>query len=164
MQKYTVQNVLKTGKTSPKYGTEFYVKFAESPETVTVWRTDKNTPAEGQEWEGTIEGNKFVKKPFVSGQTESGAKPKRTFGAIQADKNDGQRQGMCINNAANFVNGYLLKQDETVTPQEWAEMVHVHAQALYALGNLDGEAQQQTDGTTEEVTDLAADVKNIFGA
>jgi len=154
MQKYTVSNVLKTGKTSPKYGDEFYVKFKESEATVTVWRTEKNTPAEGQEWEGTIKGNKFVKKPFVSGQTESGVSPKRTYGAIQADKGDGMRQGMCINNAANYVNA---TQGDKLEAKDWARMVHAFAQELYSLGDLSKE-------NNEEITDLAADVKNIFGA
>lgn len=152
MQSYTVANVMPTGQTSPKFGDEYYVKFAESEETFKVWRTAKNKPVEGAVWEGTIEGDKFKKAPFVSSHTESGATAKRTYGAIQADKGDGMRQGMCINNAANYVNA---TQGDKLEAEDWANMVHAFAQALYNKGNL----TQTPEGV--EVTDAVAGVQNV---
>lgn len=157
MAQHEITNVLKTGKQSPQFGDEYMVKFADHADAIKVWRKPKNAPTEGATWEGDIVDGKFVKPPYEGNKTED--KPAAKPFTRKSDNSDGMRQGMCINNAANFVNGYLLKQDEAVSPDDWAEMVHAHANALYALGDL------TSDKTpfNEQVTDPTANVKNIFG-
>lgn len=153
---YTISNVMPTGKDDPKYGTEFYVKFKESPDTFTLWY--KTAPAEGTEVQGNIVDGKFKKyKAPYNGATESKTAYKKPYGAVQADKNDGMRQGMCINNAATFVNTMLSKQDTPASPEEWADLVFTHAQALYDKGNL----APKPEGV--EITDEVKNVKNVFG-
>jgi len=67
------------------------------------------------------------------------------------DNSDGMRQGMCINNAANYVNS--LEFPQALTDREWASLVHSYATALYILGDLK---------EAEEIT--AETVAGVFGA
>jgi hypothetical protein len=50
------------------------------------------------------------------------------------DNSDGQRQGMCINNAAAFITAQNAANPMTAV--QWADLVHEFAAALYAKGNL----------------------------
>lgn len=148
-EKFTITNVMPTGNDSPKYGTEYYVKFAESEQTFQLWF--KTKPEEKQELEGHIEGNKFVKAKKAFND-----KPVPAFTPASKgykDNSDGQRQGMCINNAANFVNANAPK---TIEAADWAKMVHTYANALYNLGDL---------GKVEAVAleEAPATVQDVFG-
>lgn len=152
-QTFHVANVMPTGETHEKFGKEFYIKFAESEDTFKLWTTKEYT--EGQELQGNIVDGKFKKyKAPYDGSTKSSTPYKKPYGAVQADKNDGQRQGMCINNAANYVNA---TQGDKLEANDWATMVHAFAQALYNKGNLTSTSDD------EVVTDDVANVKNIFG-
>ena len=146
-QDYTISNVMATGEESEKFGHEYYVKFAESADTVKVWR--KTEPKEGDVWNGKIDGNKFVKPPYnpEAKKTAPAASTKAT-GYKRVDNSDGQRQGMCINNAANYVNN---TQGDKLEAKDWANMVHSFAQALYNKGDL-----TKTEGS------LVDDVNAVF--
>lgn len=130
MPKYTIESAMKTGKKSPTYGEEFYVKFEESEDTFTLWY--KTAPKKGQEQAGEIKGSKFTKEkaPYNGKASAPNTGPKKTYNG----NSDGQRQGMCINNASNYVNS--LDFEKTLTDREWAKTVHAYATALYVLGDL----------------------------
>lgn len=157
-EKYTIATAMPTGKNSPTYGVEYYIKFAESEETFKLWY--KTPPTEGQVQEGEIDGWKFkkVKKEFISNETKTGEKPKRTYGAVEKDKQDGMRQGMCFNNAAAYVNS------QTADPQVaevWANTVWQYARALYVLGDLLVEEIPAVETPLEEAPKT---VQDVFGA
>lgn len=139
MPKYTIESAMKTGKKSPTYGEEFYVKFEESEDTYTLWY--KTAPKKGQEQAGAIEGSKFKKEkaPYAGKPSAPNTGPKKTYNG----NSDGQRQGMCINNAANYVNSLDMK---ALTDREWAKTVHAYATALYVLGDLMLEAEPESVG------------------
>lgn len=140
MASYTISTAQPTGEVHEVYGTAYYVKFAEDPETYTLWY--KSAPAVGTVVEGVVVNGKFKKekKPFMNSQTNSGNyAPKKTFSAQQEDRADGMRQGMCINNAA----AYLTANSKELLPaSDWAEKVHNYANALYAKGDLGKETEQ----------------------
>jgi hypothetical protein len=133
VETYTVQNAMGTGKkTKPfengKQASEYYVKFVESEQTFPVWFID--APNVGTKIEGTINGSKFekAKKPQATAGTPTSAPNSR--GRYDSD---GQRQGMCINNAANYVSEHSTA---IVAPETWAKTVYEYANALYLLGDL----------------------------
>jgi hypothetical protein len=159
MPKYTVRQATPTGKSDPTYGTEYIVHFNEDDREVRL--SKKDAVVVGQEFNGTINSNKygcyFKKDPFVPGQAtapaattspQPTAKPSRTF----KDNSDGMRQGMCINNAANYVNK-ILGVDEPLDAAAWAKAVHAHATALYRLGDLTQDPDVQN---VKDVFDAAA--------
>lgn len=146
MAQHEITNVLKTGKSSPQFGDEYMVKFADHADSIKVWRKEKNAPTEGASWEGDIVNGKFVKPPY-EGKAED--KPAAKPFSRKIDNSDGQKQGMCINNAAASLVFHNFEDDA-----EWAEAVHKRATALYSLGDLN---------PSEQVTDDLANVKNIFG-
>jgi hypothetical protein len=129
---FTIQSIMPTGKTDKFGNAGYYVKFVESENTFTLLFKDPRK--EGDKLEGHIDGSKFIKKPFVQGQAVSGAPVKKTYGAIQADRGDGMRQGMCINNAAQYVSDHSGGKIDL--PDVWANTVHTYATALYNLGDL----------------------------
>lgn len=98
-------------------------------------------------------------------QREGGFAPRGSYGSRPTkDNSDGQRQGMCINNAANFVNASEDRKD--LTPVMWAERVWRYANALYALGDLTKDQGEKLD----EVVDVddskpldLSDIEDIFG-
>jgi len=144
-----------------KFGTEYIVHFNEDDREV---KMSRQKPVEvGQEENGTIVSSKygayFKKDPFVPQ-----AQPASTDTAVSAgpptakpawvpkkSNSDGMRQGMCINNAANYVNS--LEFPQALTDREWASLVHSYATALYILGDLK---------EAEEIT--AETVAGVFGA
>jgi hypothetical protein len=126
VEAYTVQNAMKSGKKSETYGEEYYVKFVESEQTFPLWF--KKDPT-GQKINGTINGSKFVKDKTP----QADEKPKFSPTNRGRYDSDGQRQGMCINNAANYVNAQAT---ELVDDLKWAQTVWKYANALYLMGDL----------------------------
>jgi hypothetical protein len=150
MEKYTIATAMPTGKTSPMFGTEYHVKFAENEGTFKLWY--KTEPKQGQEQEGTIDGWKFTKKKFdPNAQQVSSATTSKPW-APKRDNSDGMRQGMCINNAANFVNALGVAE---MSDTDWAKMVHDYATALDRLGDLSMESS---------IDEAPASVKEVFSA
>jgi hypothetical protein len=165
MSTYTVKNATATGIVDPKFGTEYLVQFNEDARTVKMSRKD---PVQvGQQENGEIKESKYgayFKKEStwqpnqnssgsassVSATAPSNAKP------AYRDNSDGMRQGMCINNAANWVNETTKGID--VSPREWAQLVHEHANELYRLGDLTAEAP--VDESNQEIP---ATVAATFG-
>ncbi len=161
--KYIVSTALATGKSDPKFGTEYHVKLENEPATFTMWF--KNEPTPGQELNGEISqsqyGPKFTKEkkewnPTAqpSGATQGVSSAKSAPKAApykKVDNSDGMRQGMCINNAAAFV---LQNGEPAVEPQQWAKAVYDYACALYTLGDL-----KVVPPTQEEMS-----VREIFAA
>lgn len=68
----------------------------------------------------------------------SNYQPKREY----KDNSDGQRQGMCINNAAEYVKSVATTK---LTPNDWALRVHEYADALYSLGDLGVQANNEAE-------------------
>lgn len=141
VETYTVQNAMKSGKNSDTYGEEYYVKFVESEQTFPLWF--KKDPT-GQKINGSIEGSKF-KKDKTPPPDEKPTSAPSSRGRYDSD---GQRQGMCINNAANYVNSCAT---EIVTPEKWASTVYGYANALYALGDLGQEVATPPAESTGEL-------------
>lgn len=77
------------------------------------------------------------------------------------DNSDGQRQGMCFNNATLFVNMMLQKSDTAVSPEEWAEMVRAHAKALYLRVDLAEAAQKATPEATPSLSQQYKERKTV---
>lgn len=143
MSVFTVKNVMTTGKSNPKFGTEYYVQLNEMADTAKLWF--KKAPETDSELElENVNGQwKKVKKEWTPSQSApvatQGATTPTTKPAYR-DNSDGMRQGMCINNAANYVNS--LEFPKALTDREWAELVHSYATALYILGDLKAEAKE----------------------
>lgn len=158
MSTFTVKSTMPTGKANEKFGQEFYVQFNETEQAFPLWF--KSAPEVGKEIDGEIKDGKFKKirkewnpqDPTTPSATTSGTKP------VYKDNSDGMRQGMCFNNAANFVNTLVF--EKTLTDREWADLTFAYAQALYLKGDLNVpvEGSQQ-----EAVPDAADTVKEVFG-
>lgn len=159
---YTIKAAMKTGNSHPTYGTEYYLQFEETEATPTAWF--KKDPETGSKLEGSIDNNRFKKvkkewKPSSSSQSSSESstaspsysRSKSTY----KDNSDGMRQGMCFNNAANYVNTLEFKQ--ALTDTEWADLVFNYAKALYLMGDLNQEDEhnQEVASTVEEVFGVA---------
>ena len=149
-----------TGKANEKFGKEFYVQFNETEQAFPLWF--KEAPAVGKEIEGEITNGKFkkIKKEWKpqedGGNSQSGGSPSQNR-PVYKDNSDGMRQGMCFNNAANFVNSLVF--ENTLTDTEWADTVFAYAQALYRKGDLNA----APEGSQEEANDPVATVKEVFG-
>lgn len=144
---YTVESFAPTGKVDPTYGTEYIVKFNEDPRQVKLSR--KKEVVVGQQENGTISdspyGARFKKDPFVPGQSSPSPSQTPAQTPVFSGGSDGARQGMCINNAANYVNANPV----AYTADVWAENVHKFASALYALGDLTAEEPSLLDSVAE---------------
>lgn len=161
MPTYTIKQVKPTGKADTGYGVPYFVQFEEDERA--VYAQKKSEPQVGDQWDGDIvadkyNGLRFKKAPFVPGQASAQASTPAQASTYTKpaykDNSDGQRQGMCINNAANFVNA-LATPD--MSDAAWANMVHAYASALYALGDLT---------TEDKVVDVTGDedVKTVLDA
>lgn len=142
---------------------KIYAKFKEyeNGNTQVYWGA-KNLPSIGNTYEGDITvtqyGPRFTRsfnpqnKPTMNGQPSPDVK-----------REDGMRQGMAINNAANFVKDVL--QDKTLTPNGWAELVGRYATALYKLDITRDPIDTVHEPTDEELGKPVGinDVKQIFG-
>jgi hypothetical protein len=144
---HTIKSVMPTGKSDPKFGTEFYIQFEEMNDAPSFWFKAQPDIGSTLDIEKNDKGQwKKVKKPWnptqsaqsspqsSSSQSSSGSTSK------YKDNSDGMRQGMCINNAANFVNG--LDFGRILPDKEWANAVWSYARALYELGDLTSEDEQ----------------------
>lgn len=139
---YTVRQATATGKSDATYGDEYIVHFEGDAREVKLSR--KQPVVAGQVENGTIVDGKygayFKKDPFVPGQKATGAPAPSSVPSKPAykDNSDGQRQGMCLNNAANFVAAQHPSDPNRIPLNytEWANEVHAYASALYALGDL----------------------------
>jgi hypothetical protein len=143
MSTYTVRQATPTGKSDPTYGDEYIVHFEEDAREVKLSR--KKAVVAGQTEEGTIIAGKygayFKKAPQAYAPKAPSAPSTPTTGApaksyARKDNSDGQRQGMCINNATLYVNTTTPADTKPLTYDEWAKEVHAYASALYALGDL----------------------------
>ena len=145
-----------TGKEHDKFGKEFYVQFNETEQAFPLWF--KEAPEIGKQIEGEISNGKFkkIRKEWTPGtdadpKTASRAKP------AYKDNSDGMRQGMCINNAANYIN--TLEFEKALSDREWAETVHAYANALYRLGDLSMEAPEVQEAPKDDLST----VQEVFG-
>ena len=150
---YTINTLIPTQETHDTYGTKYVVKLAELPETFEMWF--KKEPAQGDKIDGSVENGRFKKEkkawnPAASGGSATAYKPK-AFN--QADKSDGMRQGMCMNNAAQYVQ---VNATKPLTPSEWADAVYKYATALYSKGDL--KAVTEPQNVSEEEKQNALDI------
>lgn len=114
-------------------------------------------------FEGEVETYEKNDHTYLKQKQREGGFTPRSFGRTPArDNSDGQRQGMCINNAANYINS----QSKDYTPVEWADRVWRYANTLYGLGDLKKESNTSID-TVVEVDDNKpidlSDVEDVFG-
>lgn len=146
---------MSTGKTHATYGTEFYVQFNEVEQAFPLWF--KSAPEIGTAIDGEINGGKFkkIKKEYTSEATPStpGSPSSSPAKPAYKDNSDGMRQGMCFNNAANYV--ATLEFKTALTDAEWATTVFAYAQALYLKGDLN----KAPEGSQEVPATVAA----VFG-
>lgn len=149
MPKYTIKNSMPSGKNDPQWGPEYRFQLEE---VTGDFKTNfKQEPQAGEAIYGTIETGKFgpwfkrgkkEDSPTTSAPTKSEYSPEN-----KAAREDGMKQGMCINNAANYVKELGV---DIFEPSEWAVKVHSYASALYGLGDL---VEKTADGVN---------VKEIF--
>ncbi len=159
MSTFTVKSTMPTGKANEKFGKEFYVQFNETDRAFPLWF--KEAPAVGKEIYGEISNGKFKKirkewnpNAAPEGDVKAPATPRPAY----KDNSDGMRQGMCFNNAANFVNTLVF--EKTLTDREWADITFAYAQALYLKGDLN----VPVEGSQQEVApDPVETVKEVFG-
>lgn len=146
---YKIEQFEPTGEKHDMFGTEYHIKFDGQMRSFKLWF--KEAPTVGKEVDGNIEGDRFkkIKKEYNGGATST-----VTGYTPRVDNSDGQRQGMCLNNASN----YVTKTQAEATPDEWAKQVYNYANALYALGNLDGLGELDNSPKTD-----LKNVAEIFG-
>lgn len=157
MSTFTVKSTMATGKANEKFGKEFYVQFNEVEQAFPLWF--KEAPAVGKEIEGEISNGKFkkIRKEWNPNQAPEASGDKPAPRPAYKDNSDGMRQGMCFNNAANFVNTLVF--EKTLTDREWADLTFAYAQALYLKGDLN----VPVEGSQEEAKDPVETVKEVFG-
>ena len=159
MSTFTVKSTMPTGKANEKFGKEFYVQFNETEQAFPLWF--KEAPAVGKEIDGEIKDGKFkkIRKEWNPNASNDGDKTPAPARTPYKDNSDGMRQGMCFNNAANFVNTLVF--EKTLTDREWADLTFAYAQALYLKGDLN----VPVEGSQEEVVekDPVETVKEVFG-
>ena len=153
MATYTINTALPAGETHDTYGTKYVVKLAELPETFEMWF--KKEPAQGDKIDGSVENGRFKKEKKSWGGT--GTSSTNTFKkpfVPQTDKSDGMRQGMCMNNAAAYVQ---VNATTPLTAVEWAEAVYKYATALYSKGDL-----KAVTGTVDASDEEKQEALDIF--
>jgi len=149
---FHISDVMPTGEKSTQFGDEYHVKFAESAETFKLWY--KKEPKAGMTQWGDINGTKFKKDGGLKDDDAAPAAPpqgvRRSYDSVEKDKSDGARQGMCMNNAANYVNS---QSDDKLSPAKWADAVYKYATALYRQGDLTmvDDGKNDVPSTVEEV-------------
>lgn len=161
---YTVADVEKANEPAdPTYGQKYYVRFEGQEQSVQVSR--KSDPQIGEEMDGTIKEGRFKKtpKPYTPG-----APQQRYDGPKRADNSDGQRQGMCINNASAYVLYRSEHAQKPLDPKEWATTVAAYANELYKLGDLEGTTFDEVtpealSEAIKPITEGPKHVQEIFG-
>lgn len=76
----------------------------------------------------------------------------------QKANSDGQRQGMCINNAVQYAIKYMEMTGEQFSPDGFKDCVHAYAHALYQIDL--NEAPKQ-DTVLEEIRDEPVDFSKV---
>lgn len=163
MSEFTIKTATPTGKTDPTYGDEYYVQFEEDTRAVKMSR--KAVPQPGGKENGQIIDGKYgayFKKDPYQPTPQGGAVnvPAKKWTPIKRDNSDGQRQGMCLNNAANYVN--TLEFEKALTDREWAQLVHSYATALYRLGDLK-DVEDQPAPAELPIAEAPKAVQDVFG-
>lgn len=159
MSTFTIKQVMPTGEESPTYGKEFFVQFSEMEDTVKLW-FKKETPEPGTtvDLEKGPKGWKKVKKEFKPNTSNAAApatgKATAPSRAPYKDNSLGMRIGMCINNAAQYVN--TLEFEKALTDREWATTVASYAKALFAVSG-----DENFTAPSEE--DAVKSVQDVFG-
>lgn len=151
MGKLTIKQVMPTGGELDKYGKAYHVQFDEIDTPVTKWSMKELKV--GDNLYGEVKDGKFVKDPYNPTPGQKQFESKKANDA----RNDGQRQGMCINNAAAYIS---TMSSEKVDAKSWASEVHKYASALYALGDLDDFVEDMTD---DELGAKMTKVEEVFG-
>ena len=153
---YTVKSVMPTGKNHATYGIEFYVQFNETEQAFPLWF--KTQPEVGSTVDGEIVAGKFkkIKKEYTP-QAEAAPGAPAAAKPAWKDNSDGMRQGMCFNNAANYV--ATLEFPQALTDAEWAQTVFAYAQALYRMGDL----TQPPVATQLPAEEVPTTVAGVFG-
>lgn len=141
MTQYKVVAVKPTGKDHDKFGVEFFVKL-NNDDVARLWF--KNAPQEGDtlDLENSDKGYKKVKKEWNPSQSSSSSpsssassSTQKGFKAPYKDNSLGMRIGMCINNAANYVNNLDIRDNDGnskfLAPEEWATTVASYAIELF---------------------------------
>jgi hypothetical protein len=117
-----------------KYGNIAVYADFEGVNGSVYWKV-QSIPEPNKRYYGRIEqgeyGAVFRKEMDPNAQSSGFQRP-----TPKARDNDGQRQGMCINNAANFVSVMAEFAKKPLTKEEWATQVYEYASALYAKGDL----------------------------
>lgn len=149
MKILTIKSVKPMGEYSEQYGQTFWgyveeyempVRFSKKLRAIadgTIISAESGAVKEGSKGQymqlsginigGAVHGQTNFTEAYTT-------PPKKTY----VDNSDGQRQGMCINNAANFINA----TEGPMKPSEWAKKVHDYAAALYTLGDLTNSGSQ----------------------
>lgn len=137
MTTYKVSAVKPSGKDDPKFGVEYYVKL-DNDDVARLWF--KKEPVVGQELdlEKGDKGYKKVKKEWnpSNPSSTSSTTPSKPFqkSSTFKDNSVGMRIGMCVNNAANYVNSLNIEKDgapHTLSPADWATTVASYAIELF---------------------------------
>lgn len=139
---HTINTLTKTGTSDATYGTEYYVKFNGQNDTFKLWfqkEPEVGTEIEGKIYQGDY-GMRFKKKPrdpnATPSRTPMKASPKKNPFTPGVNREDGMKQGMCVNNAANYVLKVTELNGIELDPEEWAKKVNQYANALYAKSEL----------------------------
>lgn len=151
MGKLTIKQVMATGEESEKYGKAYHVQFEENDTPVTKWSMKELKV--GDNLYGEVKDGKFVKDPYNPSAGQKQFESKKNNDA----RNDGQRQGMCINNAATYVAQF---SPEKLSATDWAKEVHKYASALYAIGDLENFMDDLTDA---DLMEKMTAVEQVFG-
>ena len=153
----------------------FYIKcmLEGHDRPVEIGKRSPDAIKEGDIVSGTIqdkpdfEADGFKAESKFGGGYSGGGKP------AYKDNSDGQRQGMCFNNATSYVNSTV---DSNLSPAAWARQVYDYANALYALGDLGGSESTNPKGmtrltakadsqiTSTETTSKSASIPGILNA
>jgi len=128
-QNYIVQNVKpnidkETGQQRvDNYGNKkYYVLFQGESENVPL--SAKNEPQVGDEKYGEIVEGQYGK------YFKTAKDPNKSFGGGSKYDGDGQKQGMAIKSAADYVTRH---SDKKLPPEQFAKAVEAYATALYNL-------------------------------
>lgn len=119
-----------------------------------VYWAVKNPPTIGQQYDGTIEQGQYgprFKRTFDQQQGVGSAYPAATTYGSKSN-NDGQRQGMCINNASAYI---TATGTELLPPESFAEQVKIYAQELYKI-------DLTADTVATDVPSDQAGIKELF--
>jgi hypothetical protein len=149
-KQFTLKNPAKMGDKDPKYGQSWW-SYTHDADTPVMFNLMDGEVRDGsvittEEWvnKQSSKGTDYLrlKKVKVQGQESLGEVRASTADVKPAykDNSDGQRQGMCFNNANAYISAL---SSEKMPAEKWADIVWEYANALYAKGDLSG-----SDGST----------------